>query len=185
MSSPSGPLLIGFLLNSCFFGVLTVQIYIYFSSFPKDRIRTKFLVGGVYLAEITQTILTVYDAYVVFVTGCGDVAVPTRVRTIWIYSFVLAPIVAFAVQVFYAHRISTLYQSRKLGLVVVILSVTQLVTGQICAAFVKLTIELKTGLDEELLVFARVYISAEPSVAIPIDMRNPPRYLFAPPLCAM
>ncbi|KAF8873390.1 hypothetical protein BD779DRAFT_1570062 [Infundibulicybe gibba] len=151
--SSRGPLLIGVLLNSFFFGLLTVQIYIYFSSFPEDRIRTKFLVSGVYLVEIAQTILTFCDVYFVFVTEFGDVAVLERVRTVWIYSFVLAPIVAFAVQVFYAHRIRMLYHSWKLGLVVVILSVTQLVTGQLCAAFIK----LQTGLDKEQ-IFGRISV---------------------------
>ncbi|KAF8891411.1 hypothetical protein BD779DRAFT_1671015 [Infundibulicybe gibba] len=155
----TGPLLIGFLLNSCLFGVLTVQIYVYFSSFPKDRIHTKFLVGGVYLVEIAQTILTVCDAYVVFATGFGNVAVLAPVRTVWIYSLVLGPIVAFVVQAFYAHRISVLYQSWKLGSVIVLMSVIQLVTGQVCAALLKLADELKAGPDKGL-VFARISIGS-------------------------
>ncbi|KAF8884802.1 hypothetical protein BD779DRAFT_756568 [Infundibulicybe gibba] len=142
----TGPLLIGFLLNSCLFGALTVQIYFYYSSFPKDRILIKSLVGGVYLVEIAQTGLTIYDAYVVFSTGFGNVAILIPIRTVWIYALVLSPIV------FYAHRISVLYNSWKLGLVIIILSVTQLVVGEVSAVLMKVSEELHTGTGRGLVV---------------------------------
>ncbi|KAF8884814.1 hypothetical protein BD779DRAFT_1673950 [Infundibulicybe gibba] len=144
VSTVTGPLLIGYLLNACLFGVLTVQTYIYYSSFLEDRIHIKSLVCGVYLVEIAQTILTVCDAYVVFASGFGDLAVLTPIRTVWIYSLGLGCIVIFIVQVFYAHRISVLYNSWKFGLFIIIacptlftLSVTQLVAGEFGAAILK------------------------------------------------
>ncbi|KAF8884812.1 hypothetical protein BD779DRAFT_756949 [Infundibulicybe gibba] len=137
VSTVAGPSLIGYLLNACLFGILTVQTYIYCSSFPEDKIHIKSLVCGVYLIEIAQTVLTVHDAYVVFASGFGDLAVFTSIRTVWLYSFGLGCIVIFFVQAFYAHRISVLYKSWKFGLFIIILSVTQLVAGEFCAALVR------------------------------------------------
>ncbi|KAF8884810.1 hypothetical protein BD779DRAFT_1442882, partial [Infundibulicybe gibba] len=78
--------LVGYLLNACLFGILTVQTYTYCSSFPEDKIHIKSLVCGVYLIEIAQTVLTVHDAYVVFASGFGDLTVFASARTVWLYS---------------------------------------------------------------------------------------------------
>ncbi|KAF8882428.1 hypothetical protein BD779DRAFT_929518 [Infundibulicybe gibba] len=145
--------LIGFLLNAGFFGVLSIQIHHYFISFPNDKTYLKLLVGGVYLLEIAQTIIAVCDAYTVFATRFGDTANLAAIRTGWIYSPLLGGIMIFTVQMFYAHRINALYNSRKLGLVIVGLSVCQFVMIQISAVFVKMG-----GLYEVEVAVRKTYI---------------------------
>ncbi|KAF8882431.1 hypothetical protein BD779DRAFT_1750985 [Infundibulicybe gibba] len=132
-----GALLIWFFLtDASFFGVLSAQIYRYFTSFPNDRIYLKLLVGGVYLLEIAQTAITVHEAYAIFAKGLGDFVTFMSTKTAWIYSPFFAGI-GFIVQVFYAYRINTLYNSRKIGLVIAGLSVGQFVASQISTAFLR------------------------------------------------
>lgn len=46
----SGPLIIACLLHWGLFGTLSVQLYLYYLAFPKDRTSTKCLVYGIYVA---------------------------------------------------------------------------------------------------------------------------------------
>ncbi|KAF8878753.1 hypothetical protein BD779DRAFT_1474657 [Infundibulicybe gibba] len=115
----AGPLLIGFLLNTGLFGILSIQTYEYYLSFPNDKLHLKFLTYGVFLAEMAQTALTICDAYWIFVTGFGDTSVLVSMgRMYWIYSPVIGGLLVIATHMYSAHRISILYNSRTIGFIV-------------------------------------------------------------------
>ncbi|KAF8875172.1 hypothetical protein BD779DRAFT_225054 [Infundibulicybe gibba] len=119
-SSMTGPLLIGFLLNTGLFGILSSQIYRYHLSFPNDKLHLRLLAYGVFLAEMAQTVLAICDAYWIFVTGFGDTSVLMSAgRMYWVYSPIIGGVSVTATHMYSARRISIMYNSRTLGLIVV------------------------------------------------------------------
>ncbi|KAF5350058.1 hypothetical protein D9756_009294 [Leucocoprinus leucothites] len=68
----SGSLVIGYLLAWGLYGVLAVQVYIYFLAFPHDNAMNKSLVGVVFMLETLQAILIARDMFESFARGFGD-----------------------------------------------------------------------------------------------------------------
>ncbi|KAK0483082.1 hypothetical protein EDD18DRAFT_1112220 [Armillaria luteobubalina] len=63
---------IGYLLHWGLFRTLSIQLYLYYLAFPKDRKFTKYLVYGIYIIEFVQMILVTHDAFAVFGYSFGD-----------------------------------------------------------------------------------------------------------------
>ncbi|KAJ7145747.1 hypothetical protein C8R44DRAFT_755795 [Mycena epipterygia] len=101
----TGPILAGTQFNWALFGILSVQIYIFYSSFPKETIGMKALVYGIYIIEIVQTALSSHFAFAVLVNGWGDPnaiqKLPWSISSIPITAAIVSPIV----QLFLAWRI--------------------------------------------------------------------------------
>ncbi|KAF8623826.1 hypothetical protein AX15_006155 [Amanita polypyramis BW_CC] len=51
----------GNVINFCLYGALTVQLYLYYISFPKDSRRYKVVIYLVYLFETVYTVVLAYD----------------------------------------------------------------------------------------------------------------------------
>ncbi|THH16595.1 hypothetical protein EW146_g4056 [Bondarzewia mesenterica] len=66
------PVLIGTILNSTLFGVLAVQIYLYYVGYTKDRWQLKALVYGLFVWILVQKILLVQFAFNLLGSGWGD-----------------------------------------------------------------------------------------------------------------
>ncbi|KAJ6525134.1 hypothetical protein B0H19DRAFT_1276223 [Mycena capillaripes] len=66
-----GAMFIGVLFATFFQGVLTLQAYIYYESFPDDLSRIKLLVGIVWLLDVTHLILICQSCYHYLVTNWG------------------------------------------------------------------------------------------------------------------
>ncbi|KAJ7017154.1 hypothetical protein C8F04DRAFT_1200898 [Mycena alexandri] len=58
--------------NDSFQGVLTIQAYIYYESFPTDRPRLKFLVASVWLLDVAHLVLICQSCYHYLVASWGD-----------------------------------------------------------------------------------------------------------------
>ncbi len=56
---------------------------LYYEAFPNDRLWTKCLVYGTYTLELTQTILIMHDAFVIFGTGFGDLEALIDAHFLW------------------------------------------------------------------------------------------------------
>jgi len=101
-----GALEIGTLISSVLFGVLTMQVYVYYKNFPEDKPSLKFLVAIVWLLELGHTICTCMELYQGTITYYGN---PLRyllnAPTSLIVGFLLAIFTACLVQVFFAQRI--------------------------------------------------------------------------------
>ncbi|KAF8955987.1 hypothetical protein BDZ97DRAFT_1708653 [Flammula alnicola] len=123
------PLLMGHLLNWLLTGVLSVQVYMYHTSFPKDSKGTKALAYGVYLIEVVQTAFTAETAIHVFADNFGDLTVLNQIGTIWLAVPLMSALPAFISQTFYAYRVRILSQSKVLPLGIFLLSVVQLVSA--------------------------------------------------------
>ncbi|KAF5348243.1 hypothetical protein D9756_010502 [Leucocoprinus leucothites] len=127
------PALLGSVFDLMLLGVLTVQLYIYYVSFPNDRKLVKFAVFWVYLVGIAQTILVLWDLYnfAVFV-GCVHRTVAAH---FWFSGILSSAIVALTVQWFYAYRIYVLSKKYWIRVVIVGCSLAQLISsilGSIC-----------------------------------------------------
>ncbi|KAJ7070406.1 hypothetical protein B0H15DRAFT_870625 [Mycena belliarum] len=100
-----GAMLIGVLFATFFQGVLSVQAYIYYESFPDDQRRTKLLVAAVWLLDVTHLVLICNTLYHYLITSWGDAAallVPTPELELHVI-FVGLP--SLLCQAFFVHRI--------------------------------------------------------------------------------
>ncbi|TFK32067.1 hypothetical protein BDQ12DRAFT_693076 [Crucibulum laeve] len=123
--SVAGPLLVGYLLSWGLYGVICVQVYLYYLSFPRDRLHTKSLVYFVFLLETVQSILVAHDAFEAFAIGFGDVDALTTTHYAWLTMPIMGGIVACIVQIFYAYRIHVLSKSKIIPTIVIFLAIFQ------------------------------------------------------------
>ncbi|KAK0196002.1 hypothetical protein F5146DRAFT_1028081 [Armillaria mellea] len=131
----SGPLIVSHLLNWGLFGTLSVQLYLYYLAFPKDKKFTQCLVYGLYVVEFVQTILIAHDAFAVFGYGFGDLEALTEVDFSWLTAPVMGAIAAFVGQGFYAYRIFILSRSRIVPAFVICVSLTGTVVAIITSVY--------------------------------------------------
>ncbi|KAH8078748.1 hypothetical protein BXZ70DRAFT_658967 [Cristinia sonorae] len=114
-------------MNWGLFGVLTVQVYIYYISFPKDHWRLKSVVSLAYTLEIIQIILSTHDAFRVYGSGWGNLEELDSIGLVWISIPILDSMISSLSQMFYSWRIYTL--SHNLWLVIVILTIALVELG--------------------------------------------------------
>ncbi|PBK86564.1 hypothetical protein ARMGADRAFT_531211 [Armillaria gallica] len=131
----SGPLFIAYLLHWGLFGTLSVQLYLYYLAFPKDRNFTKCLVYAIYIVEFIQTMLFTHDAFAMFGYGFGDIEALIRMNFNWLTIPIMSAAVAFVGQVFYAYRIFILSKSRVVPIFVICVSLTSSVAGIITGVY--------------------------------------------------
>ncbi|KAF9008193.1 hypothetical protein BDZ89DRAFT_1144247 [Hymenopellis radicata] len=107
----SGPHILAYFFNWGLYGVLTVQVYLYYTAFPNDRWGSKALVYLVYVLELLQTIIL------------------TRMRLTWFGVPVLTAIASGLVQSFFGWRIYMLSNSKVAAVVVWALALVQCGAG--------------------------------------------------------
>ncbi|KAF9527190.1 hypothetical protein CPB83DRAFT_935966, partial [Crepidotus variabilis] len=137
--------LIGYFLNWALFGVLSMQIYVYYLAFPHDR----FWSYSIYLLETIQTIMLTQSAFRMFAQGFGNLLYLDNFGTIWFSVPILSGIVAFMAQTLYAYRIKVLSRSSIIASVVFLLAVIQLGGG------------IASGIISKRAVFESKFIGAE------------------------
>ncbi|PBK88461.1 hypothetical protein ARMGADRAFT_970944 [Armillaria gallica] len=129
----SGPTVVAYLLHWGLFGTLTVQLYLYYLAFPRDRKFIKYLVYGIYVVEFVQTMLLTHDAFASFGYGFGDLKTLTEVRFGWLFVPIMGAAAACVGHAFYAYRIFILSKSRIVPAFVICVSligfVAAIITG--------------------------------------------------------
>ncbi|KAF5329310.1 hypothetical protein D9619_009395 [Psilocybe cf. subviscida] len=100
--------LYGSLFNWLFFGILSVQTYVYNVNFPDDKVWSKAIVYGTYLLEAIQTGMNGADMYFWFATGFSNISHMNNVNITPADVPILCGLVASVVQLFFAYRIYTL-----------------------------------------------------------------------------
>ncbi|GJJ13350.1 hypothetical protein Clacol_007602 [Clathrus columnatus] len=58
-----GALLIGLIVSTALFGLTTLQTYLYFINYIKDRLSLKFLVASLWILDFIHTILVTHASY--------------------------------------------------------------------------------------------------------------------------
>ncbi|KAK0226561.1 hypothetical protein IW262DRAFT_1266478 [Armillaria fumosa] len=119
------------LLHWGLFGTLSVQLYLYYLAFPKDRKCTKYLVYGIYIVEFVQTMLLTHDAFAVFGYGFGDLEALIEIHFSWLIVPIIGAVAASVGQGFYAYRIFVLSRSRLVSAFVICISLTSFVAALI------------------------------------------------------
>ncbi|KAF9551723.1 hypothetical protein CPC08DRAFT_768680 [Agrocybe pediades] len=125
----TGPLLLGYLFTFGLFGVLAMQVYIYYLAFRKEPIVNRILVYTVFLIMVVQTVLLSQTAFDTFGRGFGQIDTVDNISHIWFSVPILGSIVALGTQLYFAFRISVMAKDKQLALVVASLSLIQLAGG--------------------------------------------------------
>ncbi|KAJ8089955.1 hypothetical protein PM082_018533 [Marasmius tenuissimus] len=140
----AGPYILIYCLNWGLFGVLCVQVFLYYLAFSRDRWTVKVLAYGVLITETVQTILITNDAFTKFGLEFSNVKGLAAMRHHWFSIPVLTSINATAVQLFFAHHIWKLSRSRILGLGVAFLAIVEGVSGIVTGVQAKIINDLAT-----------------------------------------
>ncbi|KAK7049823.1 hypothetical protein VNI00_005253 [Paramarasmius palmivorus] len=130
----AGPLLLAYFLIWFLYGILCVQLYLYYQAFPFDPKLLKAIVYLMYTLETIQIVLITYDGWDVFATHYGNLANFDDIHHIWFTGPVLSGIVSVLAQLFYANRIMTF--SNGIGGRIVAGVVATIAIMQCCAAVV-------------------------------------------------
>ncbi|KAJ7485408.1 hypothetical protein FB451DRAFT_1431392 [Mycena latifolia] len=103
-----GPLFIGFFFNVLLYGIMLIQTYFYFTTFPSDKMWTKVFVACVFVLDTLNTIFDFAYLYDCLITHFDDV--PYLARATWLFATdpVMTAIIAFLVQLFYVWRVKVL-----------------------------------------------------------------------------
>ncbi|KAF8236146.1 hypothetical protein L208DRAFT_1391271 [Tricholoma matsutake] len=125
----AGPLVLGYMMNWGLFGVLTIQVYLYYIAFPKDRLICKCLVYGVCALETLQTVIITHDAFASFGRGFGSFEALDNIQLTCLSIPFLSGIVGCVVQVFYAYRINVLSRTKALGFAISVVSIVGCMGG--------------------------------------------------------
>ncbi|KAI0742287.1 hypothetical protein C8Q80DRAFT_1272986 [Daedaleopsis nitida] len=125
----AGPPLLGFFLAWALQGVLTLQTYLYYLHFPKDRLGLKSLVYFVLVFEWVHAGLTTQTAFEIYGSQYGSLSSLTGVHNFWFSSAIMSAIIAGVVECFYARRIWLLSRSKVLVILIVFLAFAQTVLG--------------------------------------------------------
>ncbi|KAF9028817.1 hypothetical protein BDZ89DRAFT_1133439 [Hymenopellis radicata] len=100
--SENFPMLIGDFMNVALFGVLCVQVSVYFEVFCKDRLWSRCLVACIFIMEVIQTVLVMIDGIRVFGNGWGDKQALDGVGLVWFSVPLMTAIISLTVQIFFA-----------------------------------------------------------------------------------
>jgi len=101
----AGPLFVGILLNWGLYGILVVQVYIYWTAFPSDQWHTKLLVYTLFVLDTLQSILLARDGFSIFAEGFGNLERLNEIGLVWFTVPILAALVSLIVECFFAYRI--------------------------------------------------------------------------------
>jgi predicted neutral ceramidase superfamily lipid hydrolase len=129
-----GGALVGVMLTSIVFGIITVQTYMYYQRFPNDGILTKLMVAFLWSIQAFEVGCTTYALYWYFIKHYGNEFL--LVDAIWegtTYQTV-STIASMTTQSFFAWRVYTLSHSVLLGVFMETLVLAQCSLGAITAA---------------------------------------------------
>ncbi|KAJ7493150.1 hypothetical protein B0H11DRAFT_2005112 [Mycena galericulata] len=130
IASLTTPLLLGELLGAYLFGILTIQLYLYHLTFPRDATYLKILVYSVFLLDLASTLMCIGDVYHWFGAGFGNLL---AVDDVFLSAFdtpMIGSFLAAIVQCFYCYRLWTLNKRlAPLCILVGLIAGAQAVTG--------------------------------------------------------
>ncbi|KAJ6464736.1 hypothetical protein C8R47DRAFT_67338 [Mycena vitilis] len=104
----AGPILFGTQFNWGLLGLLSLQVYFFHISFPKESVGIKGLVYTLFSLDLIQTGFATHFAYEVLVGCWGDPAVFVSFPWTSCTIAIMAGLVSAIVQIFFAWRINTL-----------------------------------------------------------------------------
>ncbi|KAJ7259270.1 hypothetical protein C8J57DRAFT_498542 [Mycena rebaudengoi] len=126
----TAPLIIGVLLATFLFGVLTVQFYFYHLSFPRDTKCVKGLVYIVYILELAATTMYFADVYHWFAAGFGNLFFLDDIYLSVIDTPMIGSVLGAIAQCYYCYRLWRINRcTLPICIFVVLLALAQVVSG--------------------------------------------------------
>ncbi|KAJ7263059.1 hypothetical protein C8J57DRAFT_1513288 [Mycena rebaudengoi] len=104
----TGPILAGTQFNWALLGTLTLQVYTFHISFPKERAWLKTFVYSIFFLDVLQTAICSHFAYVVLSGRWGDPSVLTTLPWSSTAIPIFTGLISASVQIFFAWRIYVL-----------------------------------------------------------------------------
>ncbi|KAF4613513.1 hypothetical protein D9613_008161 [Agrocybe pediades] len=150
-------MLLGFNLQWCLFGALTVQIAIYSIHFPKDELWIKILVYSIYAAESVQTILLTIQDVKVYGDGFGNMAILIGPSLLWFSILIMSACISFVVQIAYAYRIRPLSKSWVAPCIIIFLAIIQWAGGVATGIFAHQAPDLPHFLSQKTFITLGVW----------------------------
>lgn len=121
-----GPFFIGLIINILLHGVLTTQVYLYFTTHNNDRLWLKMLIILLYIADTFNCMISIYYIYDVLVTHFGDEANLSIANWAFAADAVLTGAIGGAVQHFFAWRVYVMTEKAFVVLAIVLCSLVNL-----------------------------------------------------------
>lgn len=112
----AAPLLFGILISWVFYGMLVVQIYIYYLFFSDGK-AIQILVYTIFLLDTLQTCMTGADAFYWFCSGFGNLNHLSNVYISFFDTPMLGSLMALIVQSFFCYRIWILSKNKIIPIV--------------------------------------------------------------------
>jgi len=153
-----GAMLIGVLISTTLFGLTTLQSYLYYLNYGRDRAAFKWLVGILWVLDFVHTIFISHSTYYFLVQQYGNPGALLRGEWSIIMEVAITVVVTLLVQCFFAHRVYKLTHGNLwLSGIIVALSLTHAATG--VASTVKLfQIQVFARLPEVLGIMSATLI---------------------------
>ncbi|KIK01539.1 hypothetical protein K443DRAFT_661744 [Laccaria amethystina LaAM-08-1] len=146
-------LLMGYLFTWGLQGILVVQVYNYYMSFPNDRWHWKCIIYFLFVVELVQTILATKDAYTVYAEGFGQYEALDKLHLLWLTLPVMSGLVGFFCHSIFAYRIYILSELWQVGMFIFMLAAFALASAITFSA--KL---LRAGTLSKLVYVDHIYL---------------------------
>ncbi|KZP06135.1 hypothetical protein FIBSPDRAFT_805176 [Athelia psychrophila] len=126
IADPWGGIFIGAFISVILFGVIMAQAFTYYQTYEQDPLWQKCFVGVLVALDTLSTILVITWMYDLFVNGWGDITY--YLSSSWLLAMdpIVAGLVAFMVQIFFAWRLHVIARQMWLTITIVVLSVITL-----------------------------------------------------------
>lgn len=163
-----GPFFIGLTVNILLYGVLTAQVYLYFTTYKADRLWLKTFIVILYIADTFDCIISIYYIYDTLVTHFGDEANLLRANWAFAADAVLTGAIGGAVQHFFAWRVYVLSKNLFVVLAIVLCSLVNFAgsLGATISVALNPNFSLLPGLRVEVTMWLVGAVLADTIIAI-------------------
>jgi hypothetical protein len=124
-----GPMLIGVMLNCVLFGIMVMQLFIYYQTYPKDGLWLKLFVAYLAIAETVNTACDMYLVYQPLIQRFAKIEAVEFFPIMLAASPIVTVLISTPVQMFMAWRIVVITQSKKIPFVIAVFSIVSLAGG--------------------------------------------------------
>ncbi|KAF9524250.1 hypothetical protein CPB83DRAFT_898004 [Crepidotus variabilis] len=115
-----GPMLIGFTINVLLYGVMTTQVYLYYTAYKNDKIWMKLFVFFLLLADTANTIFDFVYLFRSLIIHFGDANYLSKADWLFATDPAITGITASVVQLFFSWRVRVLTHNRFFSILVML-----------------------------------------------------------------
>ncbi|KAJ7215952.1 hypothetical protein GGX14DRAFT_696414 [Mycena pura] len=120
-----GAIIIGAVVGTFLFGIMTLQMFSYYRRYPDDTLALKMLVGAVWLAELGHSISLWHALYQITITFYGQLPHILDPPNSMPFTLQFASLINLMVQTFFAIRIHALSKRLLIPIISSLLTVTR------------------------------------------------------------